>query len=139
MPYKPLRRCTFPGCRNRVQSGRCEEHKPKVKDTRESSSARGYNYKWRKYREQYLRLHPLCVMCLEEGFYTPATVIDHIKPVENGQADPLFWIESNHQALCRNCHSYKTRVIDQRGYGARKMECDNHKIALTKEKKAKID
>ena len=60
-------------------------------------------------------------------------------PVENGQADPLFWVESNHQALCRNCHSYKTRVIDQRGYGSRKMECDNHKTALTKVKKAKKD
>nr|DAQ73790.1 MAG TPA: HNH endonuclease [Caudoviricetes sp.] len=71
-------------------------------------------------RAQYLKHHPLCVMCLEKGIYTPATVIDHIKPVENGQADPLFWVESNHQSLCRDCHSYKTRVIDQRGFGAKK-------------------
>ena len=118
MPYQPLRRCSYPNCKNKVKSGRCEEHKPK--DTRASSSARGYDHKWSKYRAQYLRFHPLCVMCLEKGIYTPATVIDHIKPVENGQADPLFWVESNHQALCRNCHSYKTRVIDQRGYGAKK-------------------
>jgi len=104
MPYQPLRRCSYPGCRNKVKSGRCEEHKPK--DNRPSSRARGYDHKWSKYRAQYLN--------------TPATVIDHIKPVENGQADPLFWVESNHQALCRDCHSYKTRVIDQRGFGAKK-------------------
>lgn len=118
MPYQPLRRCSYPNCKNKVKSGRCEEHKPK--DTRASSSARGYDHKWSKYRAQYLRFHPLCVMCLEQGKYTPATVIDHIKPVENGQADPLFWVASNHQPLCRDCHSYKTRVIDQRGFGAKK-------------------
>ena len=118
MPYQPLRRCSYPGCRNKVKSGRCEEHKPK--DNRPSSRARGYDHKWSKYRAQYLKHHPLCVMCLEKGIYTPATVIDHIKPVENGQADPLFWVGSNHQSLCRDCHSYKTRVIDQRGFGAKK-------------------
>ena len=93
MPYQPLRRCSYPNCKNKVKSGRCEEHKPK--DTRVSSSARGYNYAWSKYRLKYLRLHPLCVMCLKKGIYTPATVIDHITPVENGQADPLFWVEDN--------------------------------------------
>ena len=118
MPYQPLRRCSYPNCKNKVKSGRCEEHKPK--DTRASSSARGYNYAWSKYRLKYLRLHPLCVMCLKKGIYTPATVIDHITPVENGQADPLFWVEDNHQALCRDYHSYKTRVIDKRGFGAKK-------------------
>ena len=118
MPYQPLRRCSYPGCRNKVKAGRCEEHKPK--DNRPNSSARGYDHKWSKYREQYLKHHPLCVMCLEQGKYTPATVIDHIKPVENGQSDPLFWVASNHQPLCRDCHSYKTRVIDQRGFGAKK-------------------
>ena len=61
-------------------------------------------------------------MCLEQGKYTPATVKDHIKPVENGQSDPLFWVASNHQPLCRDCHSYKTRVIDQRGFGAKKID-----------------
>ncbi|MGV6989489.1 HNH endonuclease signature motif containing protein [Testudinibacter sp. P80/BLE/0925] len=118
MPYQPLRRCTYPGCRNKVQSGRCEEHKPK--DNRLTASQRGYDSHWTKYRAQYLKAHPLCVMCLAKGKYSAATVIDHITPIENGQADPLFWAADNHQALCRDCHSYKTRVIDKRGYGAKK-------------------
>ena len=101
MPTQPLRRCSFPNCRNRVKFGRCEEHQQKKVD-------------------EYLKHNPLCVRCLEIGRYTPATVIDHIKPVENGQADPLFWRVDNHQALCRDCHSYKTRVIDKRGFGAKK-------------------
>lgn len=120
MPYQPLKRCSFPNCRNRVKSGRCELHNQRQKDDRPNANKRGYDHKWAKYRKGYLAQNPLCVMCLEQGNYTPATVIDHIKPVENGQADPLFWEQSNHQALCRNCHSYKTREIDKRGFGARK-------------------
>lgn len=120
MPMQPLKRCNYPGCRNRVKSGRCGEHQQRKQDNRLSASKRGYDHRWSKYRTEYLKHHPLCVMCLGKGTYTPATVIDHIKPVENGQADPLFWEMSNHQALCRDCHSYKTRVIDKRGYGAKK-------------------
>ena len=104
MPTQPLRRCSFPNCRNRVKFGRCEEHQQKKVDDRLPSSQRGYDHRWRKYRAEYLKHNP----------------IDHIKPVENGQADPLFWRVDNHQALCRDCHSYKTRVIDKRGFGAKK-------------------
>ncbi len=118
MPIQPLKRCSYPNCRNRVRFGRCEEHKPK--DKRASASKRGYDHKWSRYRAEYLKHRPLCVTCLEKGKYTAATVIDHIKPVENGQADPNFWRSDNHQPLCRDCHSYKTRVIDQRGFGAKK-------------------
>ncbi|KGQ32246.1 HNH endonuclease [Gallibacterium anatis] len=124
MPYQPLRRCKYPNCTNKVRSGYCEEHQAlhqRNKDRyRLPAHKRGYNSKWRQYREQYLKANPLCVRCLANGKYTPATVIDHIKPVENGQSDPLFWVASNHQALCRDCHSYKTRVIDKRGFGAKK-------------------
>jgi len=56
----------------------------------------------------------------KKGKTPRATVRTITKPVENGQADPLFWVASNHQPLCRDCHSYKTRVIDQRGFGAKK-------------------
>nr|DAY00160.1 MAG TPA: HNH endonuclease [Caudoviricetes sp.] len=120
MPTQPLRRCSFPNCRNRVKAGRCEEHQQKKVDDRLPSSQRGYDHRWRKYRAEYLAQNPLCVMCLKEGKYTPATVIDHIQPVTGGQKDPLFWRVDNHQALCRDCHSYKTRVIDKRGFGAKK-------------------
>ncbi|ELH5809914.1 HNH endonuclease [Salmonella enterica] len=117
MPYQPLRRCTFPGCRHRVTSGRCDEHRQKD-DQRGTAAQRGYDHRWRVYRAQFLSANPLCVICLREGRFTPATVVDHITPV-NGQRDPLFWKATNHQGLCRDCHSWKTRTIDKRGYGAK--------------------
>lgn len=120
MPIQPLKRCSYPNCRNRVKSGRCDEHKrDKQQDkARGTAAQRGYNHRWQIYRAEYLRHNPLCKMCNDKGLLTPATVIDHIKPVEDGQSDPLFWQASNHQPLCRDCHSYKTRVIDKRGFGS---------------------
>ncbi|EBB0695606.1 HNH endonuclease [Salmonella enterica subsp. enterica serovar Ajiobo] len=116
MPWKPLKRCTYPGCRNRVESGRCTSHQQK--ECRGTAAQRGYNHRWQVYRAQYLKANPLCVICYREGRFTPATVVDHITPV-NGQRDPLFWKATNHQGLCRDCHSWKTRMIDKRGYGAK--------------------
>ncbi|MBD2801064.1 HNH endonuclease, partial [Xenorhabdus sp. M] len=26
MPWQPLKRCSYPNCRERVKSGRCEQH-----------------------------------------------------------------------------------------------------------------
>lgn len=36
-----------------------------------------------------------------------ATEIDHIEPHKGDLA--LFWQESNHQALCKSCHSAKSQ------------------------------
>jgi 5-methylcytosine-specific restriction protein A len=115
VPERAKSCCRKPGCRNLVDKpGFCFEH---VKEKhmqydryRESSSKRGYDSKWRKYREYYLAKHPLCVKCGRI-----ATDVDHIKAV-NGQSDPLFWVESNHQSLCHECHSRKT-ALENGGLG----------------------
>lgn len=59
----------------------------------------------------YLARHPLCVRCLAEGHYVPATVVDHIVPHRGDQK--LFWDESNWQALCKHCHDTKTMTDDR--------------------------
>jgi 5-methylcytosine-specific restriction protein A len=64
--------------------------------------------------EQYLKQHPLCVKCLEEGKITIATVVDHIIPHKGAMV--LFWQVENHQALCQRCHSIKTAKEDG-GFG----------------------
>lgn len=112
MPSRALRPCLYPGCRELTTDGHCPKHpKHSTYDKyRESSSKRGYDSKWRRYREHYLANHPLCVKCGRI-----ATDIDHIKAV-NGQTDPLFWVESNHQALCHECHSRKTST-ENHGFG----------------------
>lgn len=115
MPFHPLKRCTYPGCRNRVKSGRCPEHKRQAErqqdERRGSRRERGYTYQWEQYRLAYLRDHPLCVACEKEGRYTPAKIVDHIIPISGGD-DVLFWPASNHQGLCQTCHNRKTTTQD---------------------------
>ncbi|WP_415857805.1 HNH endonuclease signature motif containing protein [Aeromonas simiae] len=53
----------------------------------------------------------MCAHCLRDGVYTPATVVDHIIPID-GDADVLFWPASNHQPLCASCHGRKTTTTD---------------------------
>lgn len=68
-----------------------------------------YGYRWQKYRAQYLKAHPLCVMHQRMGQVVPATVVDHIQPHRGDEG--LFWDEANHQALCKRCHdSHKQRA-----------------------------
>lgn len=69
----------------------------------QTSSQRGYGYKWQKAREQFLREHPLCLMCQAQGRVEAATVVDHITPHRGDQS--LFWRRSNWQPLCATHHS----------------------------------
>lgn len=75
---------------------------------RPGSSSRGYTYKWRQVRLSYLKEHPLCVHCLAVGDTMPAQEVDHIRR-HNGRGDPDFFNHDNLQALCKSCHSSKTR------------------------------
>lgn len=67
-----------------------------------SSAARLYGYQWQVARREYLREHPLCVMCKARGEVTAATVVDHVIP-HRGDAG-LFWNRTNWQPLCKTCH-----------------------------------
>ena len=60
--------------------------------------------KWQRIRERQLRLHPLCARCVENGFVTVATEVDHIVPLYKGGTDA--W--ANLQSLCDPCHKDKT-------------------------------
>ena len=91
-------------------------HKPNTyrnaeSKVRRSPANRGYDYRWQKFRAAYLSANPLCLHCDRKA----ATQIDHIKPVES-KDDPLFYEESNLQALCSSCHSKKT-VRQDGGFG----------------------
>ena len=65
-----------------------------------------YGSKWDRERLIFLRAHPLCVMCQEQGRVTAATVVDHIIPHRGDMS--LFWDERNWQSLCERCHDEKT-------------------------------
>ncbi|PHM64473.1 HNH endonuclease [Xenorhabdus stockiae] len=111
MPWQPLKCCSYPSCKQRVKSGRCAQHRREQNRQRGTRTERGYSNRWGRYRLQYLKANPLCVHCLQQGCYTPATIVDHIIPIQ-GDADMLFWPASNHQALCHVCHNRKTVQTD---------------------------
>ncbi len=69
----------------------------------QTSTQRGYGYKWQKARLGFLRSHPLCRYCERTGLVTAATVVDHIEPHRGNQT--LFWDKNNWQSLCATHHS----------------------------------
>lgn len=60
---------------------------------------------WRRLRNAFIAKNPLCFHCLKNGKYEPATVVDHIIPINMG-GDPLD--EKNLQPLCAKCHNAKS-------------------------------
>ena len=104
MPRKPKRPCRHPGCPKLSDAVYCEEHRGFY--ARDSASVRGYDAKWRKARDLFLKRHPLCAECMRKGKITPATVVDHKIPHRGDKR--LFWDMSNWQPLCKGCHDVKT-------------------------------
>jgi len=80
---------------------------PPLEARRESASKRGYGHRWQQCRKRVLGANPLCASCQRKGHYVPATLVDHIEPVQSC-ADPQFYALSNLQPLCRQCHAKKT-------------------------------
>lgn len=91
----------------------------KFDDRRGSSAARGYDHRWRKYRESFLRKNPLCRMHAKLGQLVAATVVDHIEPHRGDSAK--FWDKANHQPLCENCHNSHKQRLER---GGRVVGCD---------------
>jgi 5-methylcytosine-specific restriction enzyme A len=75
---------------------------------RETSTARGYDRRWREARLSHLAEQPLCVACqrADPPRVEPATVVDHVVPHRGDQG--LFWDRDNWQSLCKRCHDQKT-------------------------------
>ena len=119
MPLRPQKPCNAQGCNVLTRNPRyCEAHADVVKQfevkqrekQRESSSQRGYSYKWQRARKSYLAKHPLCAECERKGLVVVATDLDHITP-HKGDKD-AFWQRSNWQGLCHSCNSRKTAAED---------------------------
>jgi 5-methylcytosine-specific restriction protein A len=119
----------------REGGGYCPAHKravrQEVESRRESSTARGYGYRWQQTSKGFLRAHPLC-QCPEckEGALRllKSDVTDHIIPhklddaLKSGNAElianawRLFWDRNNWQAMAKVCHDKKTAREDG-GFG----------------------
>ena len=108
---RPKKPCRHPGCPKLTDGMYCEEHRAVHLSDRASASVRGYDSRWNRARKRFLKAHPLCVKCREQGRLVKATVVDHIIP-HRGDA-VLFWDEENWQPLCKNCHDHKTMTEDR--------------------------
>lgn len=80
---------------------------PEVKPfERANSNNKFYNsWPWRKLRKRFLIANPLCVVCDSIGIVTSATVVDHIRPINQG-GEPLD--EANLQPMCEHHHNSKS-------------------------------
>lgn len=118
MPWAPAKHCPrghppFTGSQCPV----CAAARKADADARRGSAReRGYTAQWERERKRFLTRHPLCAECERNGRFTPATVVDHIRPHKGDMK--LFWDVSNWQPLCRPCHDRKTATEDG-GFGRR--------------------
>lgn len=64
------------------------------------------NTQWRKTREQYLRLNPLCEECLKNGKVTAASSVHHKEsPFKTGEINYTLLLDfDNLEAICESCH-----------------------------------
>ena len=93
----------------------CQAKQPHIEsklERRQTAAQRGYNYKWRKARADFLKANPLCSFCKAQGLYVPAFIVDHIKP-HKGDVN-LFWDRGNWQALCKRCHDGAKQSMERR-------------------------
>jgi 5-methylcytosine-specific restriction endonuclease McrA len=77
-----------------------EPSKRKQMHERRTIEPRYNTQRWRRYRDFFLKLNPICAECDEA-----ATVVDHIEPVRFGGE---FWAPENHQGLCAAHHNSKS-------------------------------
>lgn len=80
-----------------------------------SSAARGYGYRWQRFRLDWLAKHPLCAFCALRGQVTAATVVDHVEP---HRGDPVAFWAGPFQSLCASCHSQDKQRQEQAADGA---------------------
>ena len=110
MPYKPKRPCAYPGCGLLAESGQyCAEHQKEMNKhynryERDPASNKRYGRAWKRIRDRYIKLHPLCEECEKQGKLTPAEEVHHILPLSKGGGNE----KSNLMALCKSCHSQIT-------------------------------
>lgn len=106
VPYKPKRACGYPGCPKLTDGRYCEEHKKLTdkqynKYQRDPLTKKRYGRDWKRIRDRFIKVHPLCEECKKAGRLTPANTVHHIVPLK----EHINHSESNLLSLCKSCHS----------------------------------
>jgi 5-methylcytosine-specific restriction enzyme A len=115
MPRKAPRPCR--DCKRATTNthGYCDDHQDLAVGwvQRQSSwQGKGSTTAWRKKREAILlRDDHLCQICLRDGLYVEARIVDHIVPRFEGGSDD----DDNLQSICSPCDKVKTAAESARG------------------------
>lgn len=106
MPRKPKRPCSYPGCPKLTYGRFCLEHE-KIENKRYEKYERSpeirkrYGQAWKRIRDSYVKEHPLCEKCLEQGIYKAAEEVHHKLPLAEGGTHD----RNNLISLCKSCHA----------------------------------
>jgi 5-methylcytosine-specific restriction endonuclease McrA len=68
---------------------------------------------WRDLRRAQLRDHPSCYLCLQQGYDTPATIVDHDIPHRGDRR--LFFDARNLRSMCKPHHDSTKARAERRG------------------------
>jgi 5-methylcytosine-specific restriction protein A len=109
VPSKPRKVCSKPGCNALGSGAYCDTHAAEAEQRRQrllslrrgSSSSRGYDSRWQKLRLYKLARNPLCERCESLGRIERASLVHHIKPINDGGA---VLDMDNLMSVCEVCH-----------------------------------
>ena len=88
--------------------GRIHCTKHSQEPTRGTTAERGYGGRWQRMAKKYLTsVHHLCEDCHDRGELSPANEVHH--KVKHGGDEKLLYDWNNLRALCKPCHSKRTR------------------------------
>jgi len=90
-----------------MRSAKTYRARPK-RDDRRSAAQRGYDRRWRSFRNRYLTLHPWCADCRADGKTRLAEHLHHIEKV--AEKPWLLLNPTNLIPLCAACHQRRTNL-----------------------------
>ena len=93
-----------------INRKRIREKQVKYKSEASKQSTDFYgSMAWKRLRNTFISLHPLCQFCLENNKVEPATQCHHARPFLRGNNEQerweLFLDEKNIIPLCSKCHT----------------------------------
>lgn len=88
---------------------RLKDLENKRKEEKINNSIKYYNSpQWKRFRENFIRKHPLCEVCLEKGKVVEAQQVHHVtqflKGIDDKQRWKLLLDEDNCISICKQCH-----------------------------------
>lgn len=104
--------------KRRIGSPNKAEHQEASKRRNEKWN-KYYQYKsYKKQRDWYMGLHPLCIDCLFEGKSVPATELHHIRPISYGKTEEermtLLMDPNNWAPLCEHHHDLRHAILNHK-------------------------